>query len=62
MYQMRHSSEGEDRYCGQNDYRPIPGERAGKDKRGLFSNARISRLSVQKPDYSRPPCERCAGA
>lgn len=64
LYEMRHSSRGEDRYCGQSDYRPFPGQRAGFDKRNppLYNNARISRVSVQKPDYSRPAGQHCKGA
>jgi len=62
MYELLTSTKGETRYCGNNDYRPVPGQRRGRDKRGLFNNGRISRLSVQKPSFVRPRGQECRGS
>jgi len=62
MFELLTSTKGESRYCGKNDYRPFPGQRPGRDKRGLYSNARISRLSIQKPSVVRPVGKKCAGS
>lgn len=55
------STDGEERYCVQDDYRPVPGQTVGRDKRNLYNNGRISRVSVQKPDEDAPSPRRCVG-
>lgn len=67
MYEMTHSSRGEATYCGQNDYRPVPGQvpgthRTNARKKALYNNGRLSRISVQKPDNNKPLGHRCDGA
>jgi len=63
LHQMKDSEEGESRYCVQPDYRPVPGQIPGRDRRGLYNNGRISRVSVQKYAASvQPPRSPCAGA
>ncbi len=62
MFQLRASTDGESRYCGRNDFRPVPGQRPGVDKRKLYNNGRISKLSIQKPSVVRPRETECAGS
>jgi len=63
MYELQENTSDESRYCGQNDYRPFPGQRPGRDSRGLYNNGRISRLSIQKPSIAQPyGSNRCAGS
>ncbi len=61
LWEFSIRTDGEDRYCVQHDYRPVPGQFVGRDKRGLFNNGRISRISVQKPDENAPNARRCVG-
>lgn len=61
LWEFSIRTDGEDRYCVQHDYRPVPGQFIGRDKRGLFNNGRISRISVGKPDENVPNNQRCVG-
>ncbi len=62
MYELRTATKGESRYCGKPDYRPVPGQIPGRDKRGLYTNGRISRVSVARPDTSRSTGHQCDGS
>jgi len=52
------------RYCSIRDWRALPGP-AGRFKRSygsFYSNGKISRISMQDVDNSRPTGEKCRGA
>ena len=59
LWEFSHSTDGEQRYCVQHDYRPVPGQFIGRDERGLFNNGRISRISVSTPDEDAPNGREC---
>lgn len=61
LWEMSVSTDGEERYCVQHDYRPVPGQFVGRDKDGNFNNGRISRISVGEPDETAPNSRRCVG-
>lgn len=61
LYELAKSTDGEERYCVQQDYRPVPGQFIGRDKNGNYNDGRISRVSIGEPDESAPYGDRCDG-